>query len=127
MYDSTSHITPGYRFQYHVPPMPPALSISRTSSTPASRQLGAGDHAADAGADDGDLDFLADRVALDERGERVGEVRLERVVALEREVVDDAAYSGHALLALGRVLRLDGLGVEVGVLEVVVSESRRRT
>ncbi len=39
MYDSTSHMTPGYRFQYQVPPMPPALSMSTTLRRPCSRSL----------------------------------------------------------------------------------------
>jgi hypothetical protein len=37
MYDSTSHITPGYRFQYQVPPTPPAWSTIRIRSSPAWR------------------------------------------------------------------------------------------
>ena len=37
MYDSTSHIAPGYRFQYHVPPKSPPFSTTRMPSTPACR------------------------------------------------------------------------------------------
>ena len=41
MYDSTSHMAPGYLFQYHVPPTSAALSISRIwrGSSPACRSL----------------------------------------------------------------------------------------
>ena len=39
MYDSMSHITPGYRFQYQVPPMPPAWSMMRIRSIPALRRF----------------------------------------------------------------------------------------
>ena len=34
--DAVSHCAPGYRFQYQVPPKPPAFSTTRTSVTPAS-------------------------------------------------------------------------------------------
>ena len=34
MYDSTSHMQPGYRFQYQVPPKSPAFSTIRKSVIP---------------------------------------------------------------------------------------------
>ena len=35
MYDSTSHMQPGYRFQYQVPPKSPAFSTIRKSRMPS--------------------------------------------------------------------------------------------
>ena len=56
MYDSTSHIAPG-TFQYHVRRSRRLLD-DRTSSTPASFRRAPGQQAAEAAADDDDLDLV---------------------------------------------------------------------
>ena len=61
MYDSTSHITPGYRFQYQVPPMPPAWSMIRIRSDPGLAEVDAGEDPRDPAADDDGIDVLEPR------------------------------------------------------------------
>jgi hypothetical protein len=39
MYDSTSHMQPGYRFQYQVPPKSPPFSMMRKSVMPRRRRF----------------------------------------------------------------------------------------
>ena len=110
MYDSTSHITPGYRFQYQVPPMPPAWSTMRIRSMPALRSWAPATHAGDPAADDHDVDIVGDRVPLGVTGVK-GSSRYRAKCSSRLEVPDVGAAGHEPLVALGQVLRLDGLGV----------------
>ena len=109
MYDSTSHIAPGYRFQYHVPPKSPPFSMILMSSMPASRRPSAGEQAAETTADDDDLDLVVQRITRQ---------RLDiRVVDVAREVADHldvllVAVGAQPLVALDAVLLAQRIGIE---------------
>jgi hypothetical protein len=110
MYDSTSHITPGYRFQYQVPPIPPAWSTMRIRSIGLA-EVGPGEHSGDPTADDHDVDLVVDRPAFDPRGEGVVAVR--REVGVYLQVADVGPALDQPPVALGQVLGADGLLVEL--------------
>ena len=91
---------------------PAGLVDQHDPPEPGVAQLRAHDHAGHPGADDGDVDVLDDRFALDEGRERIARVLGEPCVALQ--VVDDPATLGHALGALRWYLVADRLGIEGG-------------
>ena len=76
---------------------------------PGLAELGAGQDPGDPPAHDHDVDLVGDRVALDERGERVVAVAGEVLVG--PQVADLGAAGDQPLVALGQVLGADGLGV----------------
>ena len=89
--------------------MPPAWSMMRIRSTPALRRLGAGQDPGDPPAHDHHVDLVGDRVALDERRERVVAVAGEVLVG--PQVADVGPAGDQPLVPLGEVLGPDGLGV----------------
>ena len=72
-------------------------------------EVGAGQDPGDPPAHDHDIDLVGDRVALDDRGERVVAVAGEVLVG--PQVADVGAAGDQPLVALGEVLGADGLGV----------------
>ena len=72
-------------------------------------EVGAGEDPGDPPAHDHDIDLVGDRVALDDRCERVVAVAGEVLVGLQ--VADVGAAGDQPLVALGEVLGADGLGV----------------
>ena len=72
-------------------------------------ELGAGEHPGDPPAHDHDVDLVDDRVALDERRERVVTVAGEVLVG--PQVADVGAAGDQPLVAFGEVLGTDGFGV----------------
>ena len=75
-------------------------------------ELGAGEDPGDPPAHDHDVDLVGDRVALDDRRERVVAVAGEVLVG--PQVADVGAAGDQPLVALGQVLGADGLGVVAG-------------
>ncbi len=72
-------------------------------------EVGAGEDAGDPPAHDHDIDVVGDRVALDDRRERVVTVAGEVLVG--PQVADVGPAGDQPLVALGEVLGADGLGV----------------
>ena len=59
MYDSMSHCTPGYWFQYHVPPKSAPFSMMRMRLDAERRATAPREQAAEAAADDRHVDVVA--------------------------------------------------------------------
>ena len=112
MYDSTSHITPGYRFQYQVPPIPPALSISTIRRRPASRSF------APMTTPDIPAPMMATSTSSVTGSRSTNGVKGSRGVLGEplvvAQVVDDPTALGHPLGALALVRGSDRLRIEGG-------------
>ena len=88
---------------------------------PASLQAGAGEQAAEAAADDDDVDLVEQRVALDRLDVRVLEVVGELARDLDVLLV---AVGPQALVALGAVLLAQGVGIERRRLRLVHGRHR---
>jgi hypothetical protein len=91
-------------------PDPAGLVDEPDPLDPRLAEVGAGRDARDPRADDHDVDLLGHRLPLDPRGERVGRVVAEVLVG--GQVADVGPAREEPLVALGQVLRPDGLGVE---------------
>ena len=109
MYDSMSHCTPGYWFQYQVPPNSAPVSIIRMLSTPNWAQSSAGQKPAEPGADDDHVHLVGQRFTGDPGLRRVVQVPGELPVHGDVLVV---AFGPQALVPLLPVLLPEGVGVE---------------
>ncbi len=78
---------------------------------PGLAELGAGEDPGDPPAHDDDIDFVGDRVALDDRCERIVTVGGEMFVG--SQVTDVGPVGDEPLVALGQVLGADGFWVVV--------------
>ena len=124
MYDSTSHMTPGYWFQYQVPADAARLIDDADPLDAGLAEVGARQHPGDAAADDQDVDLVVDRVAVASWRERVVAVPGEVGVVLQ--VTDLGPAFDQPVVAFGQVLGVDGLGVVAGGSVGVFRRSRPR-
>ena len=87
MYDSTSQRTPGYRFQYQVPPKsaPPSM-IAKVLDARLAQPAG-GDEPREPAADDGDIHLVGQRLAAEI-------LRRVRVCPVRRELAERSAGTG---------------------------------